>query len=341
MHRIALALTLALVPCLGGAQHLLPDPGPRQPRADPDQPHRGPAGAATDLREDAAELEAMATALQERLELAGQDRQPSEAEVAARAQVELLRQRIQGARLRMAPMPATAEPMAIAPPVCTRKRLFPVRDERTGECFWGGSGPLLTNASAGFWKGGGSLYAELFRGMLGPVRMGIGALADSQDPNKADEDQKAAVQRLLSNGGNLAVTLAFPLVFLSFNQDSYLAANLYGRAAGDVPPIGGESTDPSLNGEFGLIVQLRIIERDRKRVGVFVEARGGAIAGTRPFTEAIGRGGTDPFGVLQVGGGIILGNFIQVGVHSVPGQPADLRQTTPKLTVRTTLISQF
>ena len=194
---------------------------------------------------------------------------------------------------------------------------FPVgRSSKAAECFWDQNGfQLLKNAqmvsSNGSVAAATEMMSDFFYGWRFNFSSAVASQGDDDEPDdgtaatgtttndNGSSGEDAAVNLLQANGGNLALSAAYPLYAKAFggNGDGTagFVAITYGRLAGTFDAFGndggnGESLDfkdLNANAEWAVTTQTKLVTMSES-FDFELYTNTGLLAGTKTFRNAVG-----------------------------------------------------
>jgi hypothetical protein len=244
---------------------------------------------------------------------------------------------------------ANAETASSPPPSqCDSKDLtglFPTsKDSKAAECFWDQNGfQLLKNAQMVSSNGSVAAATEMMSDFFYGWRINFSSAVASQSDDDESEDggtttaaddpsddgspkEDAAVNLLQANGGNLALSAAYPLYTHAFGGDGNGSAGFvavtYTRLAGTFDAFGnnggsGESLDfkdMNANAEWAVTTQTKLLTMS-ELFDFELYTNTGLIAGTKTFRNAVGIEPKDAGAFLhaEIGANVKIGGKMLIG----------------------------
>ena len=183
----------------------------------------------------------------------------------------------------------------------------------------------VNNAGLSFGSSTASIYSELANGYAGGVRVGLGSMIVSSQSDGVDSSQEEALQKLQNNGGNVHLSLEYPVVFgSSKNNLLNFACRLYGLGTADMKEFGTQTDEfaASLSGGLSFYLDLALHNRS---IVFFTEANMRGIYGSGNYMQNLQEGNNDKtftYGTWKIGL-TVLGNvqlsFNVIQWSSIPG----------------------
>ena len=105
-----------------------------------------------------------------------------------------------------------------------------------------------------FGNSTGSVYTELASGNLGIFRVNLRAMAaNNSNEDMAESKQQEAFQKLQTNGGNLVMSLEYPIAYIhSKNNRANFLTRITAKGTADFPEFGTTTDDFAGSLSFGI-----------------------------------------------------------------------------------------
>jgi hypothetical protein len=186
------------------------------------------------------------------------------------------------------------------------------------------------------------VLSDAFGGTRLALSTAVSASTGSDENGTTSSGATAAQDRTLSllaaNGGNLALTLSYPIYYGRIANGTFLWSS-YGRAAANLAAFGGTTTETTIKtSEVNGNVELALSEfradllSYEKKFDVLVYAKLSRVIGTSKFGTAIGSTGPSSFNHRVVGIGLVIGDLVTVYVTR-NHYPSDVPGSATTLTV--------
>lgn len=215
----------------------------------------------------------------------------------------------------------------------------PKKNPRNAAAFFDLYDPqVLSNLDMTVWRDQGSLHTELANDTGFCVfRISLGLTMAKASPSDAiPANEREAVQRLVTSGGNVVIGGAAPLLFHRFDtadEKSWVGMFLSPRLGTDVPLL---SEGSQFRGNTDLGVEAHgVYWTDKKNFSFYARARGSWLWTTRNYANDLGMLGREAW-LAQGLVGVRVTNFFQLSVTFLLHAPKAVRDRYPDALVTLT-----
>jgi hypothetical protein len=170
---------------------------------------------------------------------------------------------------------------------------------------------LLNSSSFTLGNNSGSVFIETISDNFGPVRARFGNMITASSADSAGKQTKdIAIQKLMSNGGNVLLSFDFPLIWVhSRNQKFNYVCNATFGGAADFPVFGTTTPDWAGNIFYGLNM-VALYQSDKKKVGLIADYNLVRHDGNQIYKDNLGVKSTFFYGQATLG--VIINNTFKL-----------------------------
>ncbi|HEX6333164.1 MAG TPA: hypothetical protein VFZ78_02995 [Flavisolibacter sp.] len=161
----------------------------------------------------------------------------------------------------------------------------------------------LNNSGFNLGNKTGSVYTEIVSGNLGLARISLGTMvSNTAKDTQAESKKEEAYQRLSTYGGNTALNLEYPLMYMHSSNNQYnLISRLIGKGTADFPAFGTDTEDWAGSASAGVDIY-GDASLGNKAMKFFFNVNAAKFYGTDVFSENLGLTSNDfYFGRITLG----------------------------------------